>query len=179
MSRDLDTLARQAAAGDPAALETLIASVRPEVLRLCGRFLTHADDAEDACQDTLIALTRSIGGFEGRSAFRTWLYRLTANQARSTYQRLRGRFLAESSGVPLPDPADPRRTSVVAGTRLDLLEALGGIGAEFAEAVVLRDVTGLTYREIAEVMAVPEGTVKSRIHQGRALLRRRLGDRTA
>jgi RNA polymerase sigma factor (sigma-70 family) len=171
---DLEGLARAAADGDPAALETLIASVRPDVLRLCARFLSHPDDAEDACQDALVALTRSISRFEGRSAFRTWLYRLTANQARSTYQRLRGRFLAESSGVPLPEQADPRRTSVVAGTRVDLLEALAGIGPEFAEAVVLRDVAGLAYREIAELLAVPEGTVKSRIHQGRALLRPRL-----
>jgi RNA polymerase sigma-70 factor (ECF subfamily) len=174
MSHDLDALARRAAGGDAVALDSLVALVRPEVLRLCARFLAHADDAEDACQDALLALTRSIGGFEGRSAFRTWLYRLTANQARSTYQRLRGRFLAESSGAPLSDPPDPRRTSVVAGTRLDLLDALAAIGPEFAEAVVLRDVTGLTYREIAGLLAVPEGTVKSRIHHGRALLRSRL-----
>jgi RNA polymerase sigma factor (sigma-70 family) len=171
---EVEQLARAAAAGDTAALETLLSVLRPEVLRLCARFLPHRDDAEDACQDTLLALTRSIGRFEGRSSFRTWLHRLTANRARTTYQRLRGRFLAESGGAPLPDRPDPRRTSVVAGTRLDLLDALETLPAHLAEAVVLRDLLDLTYQDIAALTAVPEGTVKSRIHQARAALRTRL-----
>jgi RNA polymerase sigma factor (sigma-70 family) len=171
---DVEELARSAAAGDAAALDTLLAELRPEVLRVCARFLPNREDAEDACQDALLALTRSIGRFEGRSSFRTWLYRLTANRARSTYQRLRGRFLAESGGLPLPDRPDPRRTSVVAGTRIDLLDALETLRPEFAEAVVLRDLLDLSYADIAALTAVPEGTVKSRIHQARTALRPRL-----
>jgi RNA polymerase sigma factor (sigma-70 family) len=67
---------------------------------------------------------------------------------------------------------------VIAGTRLDLLDALDGLGPELAEAVTLRDVLGLSYREIATLLDVPEGTVKSRIHEGRRQLRGRLdGDR--
>ncbi|GIE97658.1 RNA polymerase sigma factor [Paractinoplanes rishiriensis] len=170
----VEDLARAAAAGDAAALDALLTVLRPDVLRVCARFLPNRDDAEDACQDTLLALTRSIGRFEGRSSFRTWLYRLTANRARSTYQSLRGRFLAESGGVPLPDRPDPRRTSVVAGTRIDLLEALETLPPDLAEAVVLRDLVDLSYAEIATLTAVPEGTVKSRIHQGRSTLRLRL-----
>lgn len=171
---EVEALARAAAAGDPAALERLLAALRPEILRLCARFLPNRDDAEDACQDTLLALTRSIGRFEGRSSFRTWLHRLTANRARSTYQRLRGRFLAESGGTPLPDRPDPRRTSVVAGTRLDLLDALETLRPDLAEAVVLRDVLDLSYQDIAALAGVPEGTVKSRIHQARTALRQHL-----
>jgi len=171
---NVEDLARAAAAGDAAALNNLLSAVRPEVLRLCARFLPNREDAEDACQDALLALTRSIVRFEGRSSFRTWLYRLTANRARSTYQRLRGRFLAESGGTALPDRPDPRRTSVVAGTRLDLLDALETLRPEFAEAVVLRDLLDLSYQEIASLTAVPEGTVKSRIHQARSSLRLRL-----
>ncbi len=171
---EVEELARAAAAGDTAALHTLLTVLRPDVLRICARFLPNREDAEDACQDALLALTRSIGGFEGRSSFRTWLYRLTANRARSTYQNLRGRFLAESGGVPLPDRPDPRRTSVTAGTRLDLLDALERLRPDLAEAVVLRDLLDLGYQEIAALTAVPEGTVKSRIHQGRTQLRARL-----
>ena len=173
---DLDALARAASAGDPAALDALLAAVRPEVLRLCGRFLPHREDAEEACQDTLLAVARGIGRFDGRAAFRTWLYRVAANRSRSTYQVLRRRFLAESADVRLPDRPDPRRTSVVAGTRLDLLDGLEAIGPEFAEPVALRDVLGLGYPEIAVLMEIPEGTVKSRIHQARLRLRARLGD---
>ena len=121
---DVEGLARAASAGDQRALDALLGAVRPEVLRLCARFLPNREDAEEACQDTLLALARGITRFEGRSSFRTWLHRLAANRARSTYQRLRRRFDAEARGVPLPDRPDPRRTSVVAGTRLDLLDAL-------------------------------------------------------
>jgi RNA polymerase sigma factor (sigma-70 family) len=173
---DLDRLARAASAGDPAALNALLATVRPDVLRACARFLPHREDAEEACQDTLLAVARGIGAFEGRASFRTWLYGIAANRARSTYRVLRQRFASESGGAPPPDRPDPRRTSVVAGTRLDLLDGLESLGPELAEAVTLRDVLDLTYRDIATLLDLPEGTVKSRIHQGRLQLRDRLGD---
>ncbi|KKK05627.1 RNA polymerase sigma factor [Micromonospora sp. HK10] len=171
-----EELARAAARGEPGALDALLVAVRPEVLRLCGRLLPHREDAEEACQDALLALARGIGRFEQRSSFHTWLYRLTANRARSTYRALRRRWRVETSGVPLPEPPDPRRTSVVAGTRLDLLDALDAIRADLAEAVTLRDVLGLSYREIANLLGLPEGTVKSRIHEARRQVRGRLSD---
>ncbi|MER7891315.1 RNA polymerase sigma factor [Micromonospora sp. NPDC094482] len=169
-----DELARSAARGDPAALDALLAAIRPEVLRLCARLLPHREDAEEACQDALLAVARGISRFEQRSAFHTWLYRLTANRARSTYRVLRRRWLVEAGGVPLPEAPDPRRTSVVAGTRLDLLDALDAVRPELAEAVTLRDVLGLDYREIAALLDVPEGTVKSRLHQARQQVRQRM-----
>jgi len=171
---DLETLARTAAAGDPVAVHALLIAVGPEVLRVCARFLPYREDAEEACQDTLLALARGIARFEGRSSFRTWLHRLAANRARSTYQRLRRRFENEGWGTPVPDNADPRRTSVVAGTRLDLLDALECLTPDLAESVTLRDVVGLSYREIADLQGIPEGTVKSRIHEARRRLRQRL-----
>ena len=171
---DVEDLARRASGGDAAALDALLAAVRPEVLRLCARFLPNREDAEEACQDTLLALARGIVRFEGRSTFRTWLHRLAANRARSTYQRLRRRMITDGTAL-LPDRPDPRRTSVIAGTRLDLLDALERLRPEFAEAVALRDVLGLSYGEIADLQQVPEGTVKSRIHQARQQLRDRLG----
>jgi RNA polymerase sigma-70 factor (ECF subfamily) len=78
---------------------------------------------------------------------------------------------SESTGDSMPDAPDWRRTSVVAGARLDLLEALEHLGGEVAESVALRDVMGLSYREIAELQRIPEGTVKSRIHDARKRLR--------
>ncbi|MFY1691346.1 RNA polymerase sigma factor [Plantactinospora sp. WMMB782] len=173
---DLDGLARAAAAGDRDALDRLLVAVRPDVLRMSARFLPNREDAEEACQDTLLAVARGITGFDGRSAFRTWLHRVAANRARSTYAALRRRFATEGQGVPLPETPDPRRTSVVAGTRLDLLDALEAIGPEYAEPVALRDVLGLPYREISVLLGLAEGTVKSRIHQGRQRLRARLTD---
>ncbi|KWV29837.1 MULTISPECIES: RNA polymerase sigma factor [Micromonospora] len=171
---DIDSLARAAARGEPGALDALLTAVRPEVLRLCGRLLPHREDAEEACQDALLAVARGIGRFEGRSSFHTWLYRITANRARSTYRALRRRWQLEAGGVPLPDPPDPQRTSVVAGTRLDLLDALDAVRPEAAEALTLRDLLGLSYREIATLLDVPEGTVKSRVHLARRQVRERL-----
>ncbi|MEV4829933.1 RNA polymerase sigma factor [Micromonospora sp. NPDC049257] len=174
LANDIDDLAGAAARGEPGALDALLTAVRPEVLRLCGRLLPHREDAEEACQDALLAVTRGIDRFEGRSSFHTWLYQLTANRARSTYRALRRRWQVEADGVPLPDPPDPRRTSVVAGTRLDLLDALDAVRPEVAEALTLRDVLGLPYREIATLLDVPEGTVKSRVHLARRQVRQRL-----
>src|SRR4029453_6107527 len=171
---DIEALARDASAGDSAALNSLLAAARPEALRLCARFLPNRQDAEEACQDTLWAVARGIGQFAGRSRFRTWLPSLAATRSRSTYQVVRRRFQGESAGYPLPDRPDPRRTSVVAGTRLDLLDALESLAPEIAEAVPLRDVLGLPYGEIATLLDVPEGTVKSRIHEARRRLRLRL-----
>jgi RNA polymerase sigma factor (sigma-70 family) len=171
---DVESLARIASGGDLAALNVLLATVRPEVLRLCTRMLSNREDAEEACQDTLLAVARGLPGFEGRSAFRTWLYRLAANRARSAYRRSESRKPTDSIDV-LSDRADTRRTSTVAITRLDLLDAMGHLKAELAEAVALRDVLDLSYGEIAVLQQVPEGTVKSRIHQARLQLRKRLG----
>jgi RNA polymerase sigma-70 factor (ECF subfamily) len=173
---DLDDLARSAAAGDEASLTALLARVRPDVLRLCGRFLPNREDAEEACQDTLLAVAHGLPRFDGRSAFRTWLYQVAANRSRNTYRALRRRWQAEAVGLRPPDRADPSRTSVVAGTRLDLLEGLDAIGPDLAEPVALRDVLGLEYREIARLLDLPEGTVKTRIHTGRIRLRTRLDD---
>ncbi|MDI6104134.1 RNA polymerase sigma factor [Actinoplanes sp. NEAU-A12] len=168
---DIETLAREASAGDQAALNSLLIAVGPETLRLCGRFLPNREDAEEACQDTLWAVACGIGKFHGRSTFRTWWHSLAANRARSTYQVIRRRRGGEASGAPLPDQADPRRTSVVAATRVDLLEALDGLPPDYAEAAALRDVLGLSYGDIAELLDIPEGTVKSRIHEARRRLR--------
>jgi RNA polymerase sigma factor (sigma-70 family) len=173
---DVEALAREAAAGDSTALNALLNAARPEAFRLCARFLPNREDAEEACQDTLWAVARGIGQFQGGSTFRTWLHRIAANRARSTYQVLRRRSDGVAPGVPLPERPDPRRTSVVAGTRLDLLDALQGLPADYAEAVALRDVLGLSYGEIAILLEVPDGTVKSRIHEARRLLRGRLND---
>jgi RNA polymerase sigma factor (sigma-70 family) len=171
----LDELARAAANGGRAALDQLLAAVRPEVLRLCARFLPYREDAEEACQDTLFAVARGIARFDGRSSFRTWLHRVAANRARSTYQALRRRHIESATAAP-PELPDPRRTSVVAGTRLDLLDGLEAIGTDLAEPVALRDVLGLPYRDIATLLDLPEGTAKTRVREGRLRLRRHLGD---
>lgn len=169
----LEDWARQAAAGDQDALNRVIAEIEPRVKRIVGRMLIHPQDAEEAAQDALLAVARNISKFEGRSAFTTWVHAVAGNSARSTYRSLKRRA-AEHPTDEMPTSADPRTTSVIAGSRLDLLEALEALGAtnpELVEALVLRDVGELDYNEIARLLDIPLGTLKSRIHQARKLVR--------
>lgn len=173
MEDSLDDLAAAAASGDRDALERLLAAVEPRVRRIVARMLPHPQDAEEATQDALLSVARSIGRFEGRSRFTTWLHVVAGNSARGTYRTLKRRA-REQPVAELPPAADPRTTSVIAGSRLDLLEALEALAQErpeLVEPLVLRDVGELDYAEIAAQLDVPLGTVKSRIHHARAFVR--------
>lgn len=178
MTEDTETLARRAAGGDASSLDALLRAIEPDVMRRCGRFLPFQQDAEEACQDTLLKVAQNIGRFEGRSKFSTWLYTVTANCARQTYRTLKRRASEQMSDTPVERP-DPRRTSVVAGSRLDLLEALERLEAarsDLVEPMVLRDIVQMDYAEIADQLGIPLGTVKSRIHDARLFVRDQLGD---
>jgi RNA polymerase sigma factor (sigma-70 family) len=174
---NLERVARTAAAGDGQALDELLRVIRPDVLRRCSRILPHPADAEDACQEALLAVARGIGSFGGRSRFTTWLYPVVAHAAFASYRRMRSAAPAAGQ-ADVPEVADPRRVSVIAGTRLDLVDALERLRVDaphVVDAVVLRDLMGVGYAEIAEHVGVPTGTVKSRINHGRTALRTILG----
>ncbi|GAA0999316.1 RNA polymerase sigma factor [Acrocarpospora macrocephala] len=174
-----EELATAAAGGDHRALGGLLKRIEPDVLRHCERLLPYRQDAEEACQDTLLAVARNIGRFEGRSRFSTWLHIVTANCARTTYRTLKRRA-AEQTSEELPEHRpDPRRVSVIAGSRLDLLDAMESLELEkpeLAAALVLRDIVQLDYAEVAEQLGIPLGTAKSRIHQARKYIQSALGD---
>ena len=175
---EIDDLARRAQAGDADALEVLLGAVRPRALSACRSVLPHLPDAEDACQEALLNVSRKIGSWHGRGRFTTWLHAVCVNSARSTYHRLKNQAVPAdptelTAAGPLERP-DPRTTSVIAGTRLDLLEAMEVIERDHPQLVqplLLRDVHGLAYDEIAQLLELPLGTVKAQIHHGRKLTR--------
>ena len=169
---DIDELARRAKDGDRDALEALLAAVRPRTLAICRGVLPYTPDAEDACQEALINVATKIGGWGQQGRFTTWLHVVAVNSARSTYRRMKNQAVA-SEHLPLEKP-DPRTTSVIAGTRLDLLEALESLEVDhpqYVEPLLLRDVYGMPYDEIAEQVGAPLGTVKAQIHHGRKIVR--------
>jgi RNA polymerase sigma-70 factor (ECF subfamily) len=169
---DIDDLARRAQAGDRDALERLLGAVRPRALNVCRGVLPYTPDAEDACQEALLNIANKIGSWHGRGRFTTWMHVVAVNSARTTYRRLRNQAVA-SELAPLEKP-DPRTTSVIAGTRLDLLEAMETIERDhpqYVEPLLLRDVYGMAYEDIARHLALPLGTVKAQIHHGRKLAR--------
>jgi RNA polymerase sigma factor (sigma-70 family) len=169
-----EDLARRAAAGDRAALDRLLREIWPEAVRRCGRFLPCREDAEEAAQDVLLQVARKIGTFEGRSRFSTWLHTVVANCARQKYRELRRRAAEQPGPVEAVERADPRTTSVIAGSRLDLLEALDRLEREhplLVAPLVYRDICRLEYAEVAERIGIPLGTLKSRLHEARRRVR--------
>ncbi len=169
---EIEATGRLAAAGDAAALDRLLVGARPLLLARCRRFLPNPLDAEEATQDALLAVARRVHTFEGRSKFTTWMYQLTTNAAIDCYRKLkRRRSVLE---VPPELAAAGSTPSVVAGARIDLLEAAEQLDSRLMEPVFMRDLCELDYDEIADVLGVPVGTVKSRIHDGRSQLRHAL-----
>jgi RNA polymerase sigma-70 factor (ECF subfamily) len=170
---NLARLAEDAANGDKAAMDDLLRAVQPQVLRICKSVLPYSADAEDAAQEALINIATKIGTYSGRSSFSTWVHSVAANSARTTYRKLKRRAQAAHNPEQMERP-DPRTTSVIAGTRLDLLEALEELERDRPQMVtplVLRDVYGLSYEEIAAEVGAPLGTIKSRIHDAREVVR--------
>lgn len=155
---------------------------------LCRRLCRHRADAEDATQDALIAIVRGLPRFDRSAAFTTWSYRVATNACLDELRR-RGRrpLPVDPSG---PDgsagdhrgdlslarhDADPARAAVAAERRGELQRALDELPEEFRVPVVLRDLAELDYAEIAELLGLPPGTVRSRISRGRAKLAAALG----
>jgi RNA polymerase sigma-70 factor (ECF subfamily) len=169
---EIDELARRAQDGDRDALEDLLGTIRPRALNVCRGVLPYSPDAEDACQEALINIANKIGSWGGRGRFTTWMHVVAVNSARSTYRRMKNQAVA--TDTPALERPDPRTTSVIAGTRLDLLEAMEVLERDhpqFVEPLLLRDVYGLSYEEIAQQVGAPLGTVKAQIHHGRRLAR--------
>ncbi|MGZ4712552.1 MAG: RNA polymerase sigma factor [Acidimicrobiia bacterium] len=172
-------LTRAAASGDRDALETLLDRHLDRIHAVCRR-VCGPNDAMDATQNTLIAITRAIHRFDGRAAFTTWAHRIAVNAALDELRRAKRRGIPSSDRPELTAAvaaADRRGPDQVAD-RLDLDAALATLPEDFRTAVVLRDVADLDYAEIAATLGIPIGTVRSRIARGRAALAAALGNST-
>jgi RNA polymerase sigma-70 factor (ECF subfamily) len=177
-------------AGDERAYETLIERYQQPVFNLVYRLVEHPADSRDVVQEVFLKVFRHIGSFRQQSCLKTWIYRIAVNEAcnhRRWFHRHgkqevalenpeedRGRSLAET----LRDPSrSPYEITLGGETRTLIEQELAGLKRNFRQAVVLRDMEDLPYDEIAEVLDVSIGTVKSRIRRGREALRERLRDR--
>jgi RNA polymerase sigma-70 factor (ECF subfamily) len=167
-------LAAAAARGDRRSLDRLLERHVDRVYGICRRVLANHDDALDATQEALLAIARRIGTFDGRSQFTTWMYRVASNAAIDEARRRSRRPTPAEHGLDRPMPGPPVADRVA--DRVDIDAALAGIPPEFRAAVALRDLAGLDYAEIAAILDVPPGTVRSRIARGRAALADRLGN---
>jgi len=169
-----EELAARAARGDRAALEELLARHAELVHAVCRRVLGNREDALDATQEALLSIARKIDRFDGRSRFTTWCYRVATNAALDEARRRNRRpapaeTLPETVGGPGPDAQ--------VADRLDVDAALARLSPEYRAAVTLRDLLGMDYAEIGDVLGLAPGTVRSRIARGRAALADLLGNR--
>lgn len=143
---------------------------------MCRRLTGNDADANDAAQEALIAIVRGLPRFDGRSSVGTWVYRIATNAALDELRRRRRRPLPSGvETIELASGGHHTGTEQATADRLALEAALATLPEDFRVAVVLRDVADLDYADIAEVLGIPPGTVRSRIARGRAALADRLG----
>jgi len=182
-------LVRRCLAGDAGAWEDIVRAYNRRIYNLCYRFTNSADNAEDLTQEVFIKVYRTLASYDvEKGAFTTWVTTLTRNLLVDHFRRSRMDRLTESidagrteedDSVSLserlpdrgPSPADRLASQE---TQKMVQRALARISPDLREAVILRDLQDMEYKEISKVLRVPEGTVKSRINRGRTELARLL-----
>ena len=177
-------------AGDAWAFNRLVSERSGDVYALLFRLTEDAEEARDLTQETFLQAFRYIAHFRGDADLRTWLYRIAVNQARNRWRwwkrRRRDRTVSldapsgENGETPLSerltgrDGNDPEQNALAREREQLLLGALKAIARPYREVIVLRDIEGLSYEEVALALEISIGTVKSRLSRGRTELRRRL-----
>lgn len=174
-AEDVDLIERFVG-GDVSAFEELMAAHEDRVFGICLRMLRDRDTALDAVQETFINVFRKAHMYKAEAAFSTWLYRVAVNTCYDQMRKTKRR-----QAQPLPetlDPADPQSGDELEAIELrpQIEEALQALTPEFRAAVILVDIEGHALEQAANMLAVPVGTVKSRVFRGRKLLARSLGN---
>jgi len=188
----LSRLVRQCRTGDPQAWRQLVVSQHRRIYAICYRFTGSASDAEDLTQDVFLKLYRNLASFDvERGSFQTWITTLARNLLVDHFRRTRleratdsldASYAGDDCGATLADRmaelTDPGLSPEAHAAGMELKvriqQALAQLSPELREAVILRDLEDMDYKEIAQVLRIPEGTVKSRISRGRGELARLL-----
>lgn len=175
--------------GDAAAFERLVADRSGEIYGLLYRLTENPEEARDLTQETFLRAFQSIGHFRGDADLRTWIYRIAINQARNRWRWWRRRRRDTTVSLDAPDgpfgqplnatlkaeaSESPEQQTLARERERVLRSALRGLGTAYRETVVLRDIEGFSYEEIAATLEISIGTVKSRLSRGREELRRKL-----
>ncbi|WP_294473660.1 sigma-70 family RNA polymerase sigma factor [uncultured Intestinimonas sp.] len=178
-------LVQRAREGDELAFAQLVTDNEKRIYNLCRRLTGNPDDGAELAQEAFLNAWRGLGKFHGESSFATWLYRLASNACIDFLRReKRRRSLSmtvslddeeEGRQAELPDQgAGPEERLERAEDRRAIARALEQVSPEHRQVLVMRELSGLSYAEISQVLGLEEGTVKSRIARARAALRKRL-----
>lgn len=178
-------LVDRARQGDARAFELLVRKYRPRLIALATRYTHDASDAEDVVQEALVKAHRGLSDFRGECAFYTWLYRITINSARNVLQsRVRERACICSGGIDFEqlregaissqDLETPEELTLTEDIRATVNAALQSLPEVHRTAIMLRELEGMSYEQIAAAMGTPVGTVRSRVFRARELIDREL-----
>lgn len=167
-------LVRDAQQGDVEAFEALYHRTSERVYAVCLRMCGDAERANELVQDVFVRVWQKLPGFRGDSRFTTWLHRLTVNLVLQE-RRARGRREAREFGSADLERYGQAARRSMPGTRVDLERAIAGLPEKARRVLVLRDVEGYKYDEIARMTGVSLGTVKAQIHRARGLVKEALG----
>jgi RNA polymerase sigma-70 factor (ECF subfamily) len=179
-----EELVRDFLAGDSAAFEELVGRYESVIMNMAYRLLGNRSDAADVCQEVFVLLMRKLGSFRGEAKFSTWLYRVSLNACHDYARRLRRHVsISESPGDDLPDIeqrlADdafdsPEASMERAEIQKVVREAIARLPYKFKEVIYLHDINGYNYKEVAQILEISLGTVKSRLNRARGRLAKEL-----
>jgi len=173
---DLSIIAR-VTRGETSAFSELVTKYKFPVWSLVRRYAGNSPEIEDICQEVFLNLWKALPGFRGRSRFFTWFYRIILNTCHNQIRKPESKFLNLDHGGSEELP-DLRENPLARAEQSDLSgkarEAIGELPEVLKDAMVLRDVEGLSYAEVADILGVSEGTVKSRIHNARIIVGEKL-----
>ncbi len=184
--RSDQTLVQRVQNGDQQAFALLVAKYQRRIFRLISRFVSDPATAEDIAQETFLRAYRAIGRFRGDSQFYTWLYRIAVNTAkRSALDGARSPVLQENATFPQDEETFPKQEQLSSMDTPDAVmasreiadtvnAAMDALPEELRTAIVLREIDGMSYDEIAQAMGCPVGTVRSRIFRAREAIARQL-----
>jgi RNA polymerase sigma-70 factor, ECF subfamily len=177
-------LVERVQAGDKTAFDLLVRKYQHRVLKLVGRFVSDAAEAEDVAQEAFLKAYRALASFRGDSAFYTWLYRIAINTAKNALVSNRRRPVDFDLDLQDPEQYDrharlkegdtPEGVLLTEEIRNVVERAMEQLPEDLRTAIVLRELEGLSYEEIAEAMDCPVGTVRSRIFRAREAIDRKL-----
>tara|TARA_Y100001936_G_scaffold253847_1_gene321586 strand:+ start:4981 stop:5583 length:603 start_codon:yes stop_codon:yes gene_type:complete len=181
--REIDQeLVERAQKGDKKAFELLVIKYQRKLIRLLSQFIRDSDEVEDVAQETFIKAYRSLSSFRGDSAFYTWLYRIGINAAKNFLVSQKRRVSKTSNGFDIEDAENyeegshlrelgtPERELISKQVAKIIYQTLNELPEELRTAITLREIDGLSYEEIANVMGCPTGTVRSRIFRAREVI---------
>ena len=180
MEFDERDMIERASRGDAAAFNHLMEQHERRMYAVALRMCGNREDAQDCLQEAMLRVYRAIGGFKGQSSFSTWVYRITMNTCLDELRRKKNRQntsldnLLDLGWSPADESNAPEKQAMRSELRRNLNRAIQELPEEMRSAVVLRDIQGFSYDEIARMLEINVGTIKSRISRGREKLREKL-----